>query len=123
NVAFKEDTDRVGAVLQEIVREMRTEPKFRPLIRGDFDLWGVDKVDASMVTIAGQIECTDSGRWPVQREFYSRMKKRFQELGIEIARPSQTTIVLQNLPVQRQGALAAEAADEPRRRSPSAHRS
>ena len=123
NVAYTEDTDRVGAVLKEIAAEIRKDPAFKPMIRGDFDLWGVDKLDASMVTIVGQIECTDAGRWPVQREFYRRMKRRFQELGIEIARPSQTTIVLQNLPVQRQGALAAEAADEPRRRSPSAHRS
>jgi small-conductance mechanosensitive channel len=98
NIAFKEDIDRVSTVLREIASQIRSEPKFKPLIRGDLDLWGVDKVDASMVTLAGQIECTDSGRWPVQREFYRRMKNRFQELGIEIARPSQTTIVLQNPP-------------------------
>jgi small-conductance mechanosensitive channel len=71
-----------------------------------------------MATIVGQIECTDVGRWPVQREFYRRMKKRFQELGIEIARLSQTTVVLQNLPVQKPEPPAAEAADKPRRRSP-----
>jgi small-conductance mechanosensitive channel len=98
NVDYKEDTDRVGEVLKEIVAQMRTDPRFKPMIRGDFDLWGVDKVDASMVTIAGQIECTDAGRWPVQREFYRRMKKRFQETGIQIGRPSSTTVVLQSLP-------------------------
>jgi small-conductance mechanosensitive channel len=117
NVAFKEDTDRVGTVLKEIAAEMRKEPAFRPMIRGDLDLWGVDRVDASMVTMVGQIECTDVGRWPVQREFYRRMKKRFQEFGIEIARPAQT-VVLQNLPVEQPVSLAAEAEDEPRRRSP-----
>jgi small-conductance mechanosensitive channel len=117
NVAYQEDTDRVGTVLKEIAAEMRRDPAFKPMIRGDFDLWGVDKVDASMVTVVGQIECTDFGRWPVQREFYRRMKRRFQELGIEIARPSQTTIVLQNLPVQKQDAPAAEAGDERRRHS------
>jgi small-conductance mechanosensitive channel len=98
NVAYKEDTDRVGDVLKDIVAQMRTDPHFKPMIRSDLDLWGVDKVDAAMVTLAGQIECTDVGRWPVQREFYRRMKKRFQETGIEIARPSTTTIVLQGLP-------------------------
>jgi moderate conductance mechanosensitive channel len=56
-------------------------------------VWGVDKVDASMVTIVGQIECTDSGRWDVQREFNKRMKERFQELGIEIANPTQRLLV------------------------------
>jgi moderate conductance mechanosensitive channel len=98
NVAYKEDTDRVGDVLKDIVAQMRTDPHFKPMIRGDFDLWGVDKVEAAMVTIAGQIECTDAGRWPVQREFYRRMKKRFQEAGIEIARASSTTVILQGLP-------------------------
>ena len=100
DVAYKEDSDHVGGVLKDIATQMRDDPKFKPMIRGDLDLWGVDKVNASMVTIAGQIECTDAGRWPVQREFYRRMKKRFQELGIEIARPPQTTVVLQHLPAQ-----------------------
>jgi small-conductance mechanosensitive channel len=59
-------------------------------------LWGVDKVDGSMATIVGQIRCTDSGRWAVQREFNRRMKIRFQEEGIEIASPGQT--VLMQLP-------------------------
>ena len=59
-----------------------------------------DKVDASMTTIVGQIVCTDAGRWPVQREFYRRMKRRFDELGIEIARPGQTTIILNGLAMQ-----------------------
>ncbi len=98
DVAYKEDTDRVGEVLKEIATKMRSEPQFKGMIRGDLDLWGVDRVNASMATVVGQIECTDTGRWPVQREFYRRMKKRFQELGIEIARPSQTTVILQNLP-------------------------
>jgi small-conductance mechanosensitive channel len=98
NVDYKEDTDHVGEVLKDIVAQMRTDQRFKHMIRGDFDLWGVDKVEATMVTIAGQIECTDTGRWPVQREFYRRMKKRFQETGIEIARPSATTVVLQGLP-------------------------
>ncbi|MBX9829667.1 MAG: mechanosensitive ion channel [Xanthobacteraceae bacterium] len=100
NVAYKEDIDHVGEVLKDIVAQMRTEPKFSGMIRGDLDLWGVDKVDANMVTLAGQIQCTDSGRWPVQREFYRRMKKRFDETGIEIARPQATTLVLQSLPMQ-----------------------
>src|SRR5207245_2335910 len=48
NVAFKEDTDRVGALLQEIVREMRTEPKFRPIIRGNIDLCGMEYIVSSL---------------------------------------------------------------------------
>jgi small-conductance mechanosensitive channel len=60
---------------------------------GDLELWGVDKVDGAMASIVGQIRCTDSGRWPVQREFNRRMKRRFQESGIEIAPASQTILM------------------------------
>jgi moderate conductance mechanosensitive channel len=93
NVAYKEDTDRVGEVLKDIAAEIRQDPDFKSLIRGDLALWGVDKIDAGMVTILGQIECTDAGRWSVQREFNRRMKKRFQELGIEIAAPPAMMVV------------------------------
>ena len=93
NVAYKEDTDRAGQILKDIVDEMRREPEFRAAIRGDLELWGIDKVDGSMVSIVGQIRCTDSGRWPVQREFNRRVKLRFQENGIEIASSAQTILM------------------------------
>ncbi|AWM02825.1 mechanosensitive ion channel domain-containing protein [Bradyrhizobium amphicarpaeae] len=93
NVAYKEDTDRAGQILKDIVEEMRREPEFRPLIRGDLDLWGIDKVDGAMVSIVGQIRCTESGRWPVQREFNRRMKLRFQQNGINVASATQTILM------------------------------
>ncbi len=96
NVAYKEDTDRAGQILKDIVAEMRREPEYRQAIRGDLELWGVDKVDGAMASIVGQIRCTDGGRWPVQREFNRRMKRRFQERGIEIASTGQT--ILMQLP-------------------------
>ncbi|MBB4361068.1 small-conductance mechanosensitive channel [Bradyrhizobium sp. CIR18] len=93
NVAYKEDTDRAGQILKDIVDEMRREPEFRPLIRGDLDLWGIDKVDGAMVSIVGQIRCTEAGRWPVQREFNRRMKLRFQQNGIDVASATQTILM------------------------------
>jgi small-conductance mechanosensitive channel len=93
NVSYNEDTDRVGEVLTRIAAEMRKEDAWRNAMRSDLQLWGVDKVDGNMVTIVGQIVCTDSGRWGVQREFNRRMKKRFQEEGIQIVNPNQTVVV------------------------------
>jgi moderate conductance mechanosensitive channel len=116
NVAYREDTDRVGTVMKELAAEMRKESEYKPMMRSDFQLWGVDKVDASMATIVGQIECTDAGRWPVQREFYRRMKKRFQELDIEIAKPAQATVVLEGLSLQQFDSASGPEAE--RRRPP-----
>ncbi|MDU8502955.1 mechanosensitive ion channel, partial [Pseudomonas syringae] len=93
NVSYKEDTDRAGEVLKDIVAGMRQETTYRALIRGDLELWGVDKVDGSVVTIVGQIRCTDGGRWSVQREFNRRMQRRFQEEGIESASMGQTILM------------------------------
>ena len=93
NLAYDEDIDRAGEVLKQIAGEMRREPQFKALMRGDLDLWGVDKIDGATVTIVGQIECTDAGRWPVQREFNRRMKISFQKLGVDIAYPAQTRFV------------------------------
>ena len=53
-----------------------------------------DELVETTVTIVGQIVCTDSGRWPVQREFNRRMKMRFQQLGLDIAYPAQTRFVV-----------------------------
>jgi moderate conductance mechanosensitive channel len=88
-VSYEEDTDRVSAELNGVAEEMRAEPAFSAMMLSDLQLWGVDKVDGAGVTITGQVVCTDSGRWPVQREFNRRMKRRFQELGIRIFNPLQ----------------------------------
>ena len=109
NVSYKEDTDRAGEILKDIVADMRREPEYRQAIRGDLELWGVDKVDGSMASIVGQIRCTDSGRWPVQREFNRRMKRRFQEEGIQIASASQTILMQVPAPAE------AETKEMPRR--------
>jgi small-conductance mechanosensitive channel len=93
NLAYDEDIDRASEVLKQIAAEMRQDSELRPMMRGDLALWGVDKVDGAMVTIVGQIECTASGRWPVQREFNRRMKIRFQQLGVDIAHPAQARLV------------------------------
>jgi small-conductance mechanosensitive channel len=90
SIAHDEDTDRVCDELKAIVTDMRGDADLSAKMLSDLQLWGVDKVDGAQVTIAGQVVCTDSGRWAVQREFNRRMKRRFQELGIRIFNPVQT---------------------------------
>ena len=111
NLTYDEDVDKAGEVLKQIAAEMRREPEFKTRMRGDLDLWGVDKVDGATVTIVGQIECTDSGRWPVQREFNRRMKIRFQELGVDIAYPAQTRFVADGYFSERRRAREGDAAE------------
>jgi small-conductance mechanosensitive channel len=110
-VDFEEDTDRVADALRQIVREMRAEPDLAPKMLSDLQLWGVDKLDGAAVTLAGQVVCTDSGRWSVQREFNRRMKGRFQELGIRIYNPMRTIAVTGMSPAPNPSAKDADHAD------------
>jgi small-conductance mechanosensitive channel len=111
NLAYDEDIDRAGEVLKQIAAEMRGEPQFKVLMRGNLDLWGIDKIDGATVTIVGQIECTDSGRWPVQREFNRRMKIRFQKLGVDIAYPAQTRFVADEYSSKARRTITRDAPD------------
>jgi small-conductance mechanosensitive channel len=92
-VAADQDIDQIGEALKDIAKEMRKEDDYRRAMRSDLQLWGVDDVQPGAVTLAGQIVCSDAGRWGVQREFNRRMAKRFGELGIKLAAPQQYLVL------------------------------
>ncbi|HTH99091.1 MAG TPA: mechanosensitive ion channel domain-containing protein, partial [Stellaceae bacterium] len=109
-IAYGEDTDRVGEVMKAVALEMREDDAFKDLMLSDLQLWGVDKVEASTVTMVGQIVCKDTGRWGVQREYNRRLKRRFQEEDIEIANPTQTIVVKTAREAARGGDSASHSA-------------
>ena len=100
-VTYDTDPDEVAEVLREISAGMRTDPKFGPMIRDDIDVWGVDKMSDQGVTIRSRVKTGPANRWPVQREFYRRIKQRFGELGIELVRPGQQRLVIEPPPAEQ----------------------
>jgi small conductance mechanosensitive channel len=74
---------------------MRNDQAFAIGMLSDLQLWGVDRVDGATMTLAGQIVCTDSARWGVQREFNRRVKLAFQQAGIRMMPTSVTVTALQ----------------------------
>lgn len=82
-VAYREDTDAVAEICREIVGEMRADPEFGPFILEPLEVLGVDQFTDSAVIIKARIKTTPIKQWLVGREFNRRMKKRFDELGIE----------------------------------------
>lgn len=86
-VAYKEDTDRVVAVLKELSDEMMSDENYGPAILEPLEILGVDKFDDSAVIIKARIKTLPIKQWFVGREMNRRMKKRFDELGIEIPFP------------------------------------
>lgn len=83
-LAYGEDVDNAMTVLKEIGEELRQDPKFAPMILEPFELVGVDRFSDAGVIIQARFKTQPIKQWSVGREFNRRMKKRFDELGIEL---------------------------------------
>ncbi|MCA7948849.1 mechanosensitive ion channel [Burkholderia seminalis] len=92
SIAYGEDIDRAIATLKEIGAALRDDPAYRDGILSDFSYWGIDQVDGAALALAGQMQCTDSARWSVQREFNRRIAETFRERGIRIANPQRSVV-------------------------------
>jgi moderate conductance mechanosensitive channel len=86
-VAYKEDTDRVVEVLQEIANGMMHEEPYKQDILEPLEVLGVDKFADSAVIIKVRIKTMPIRQWVVGREMNRRIKKEFDRLGIEIPFP------------------------------------
>lgn len=95
SVTADSDVDRVLEAITSVGEEMRADPRFRDLILADVEIWGVDQVDGSLITILGQIRTLDRGRWPVQRGFNRLILQRFRERDIQFANPQKRQVVAQ----------------------------
>jgi moderate conductance mechanosensitive channel len=92
-IAHGADLQRSIDTLKEIGAELHSEDAYKSGILSEFAYWGVDLVDGAGVTLVGQIQCKDSARWGVQREFNRRVLLRFTERGIELANPQRNFLV------------------------------
>ena len=87
NVSYSADVDRVMGLLVELGNQMRQDAHFGSLILDDPEMLGVDAFDDSAVTIKFLLKTKPLKQWEVKRELLRRIKKRFDEEGIEIPFP------------------------------------
>jgi small conductance mechanosensitive channel len=89
-VAYREDVDHVMEVIREVGERLRQDMPYSQLILAPIEILGVDAFTDSAVVIKARIKTTPINQWTVGREMNRRLKKRFDELGIEIPFPHQT---------------------------------
>ncbi len=89
-VSYREDTDRVVETLKEIGAGMQADAEFGKLIMEPLEVLGVDQLAPSEVVVRVRLKTYPVKQWSVGREFNRRMKRRFDELGIDIPFPRQT---------------------------------
>jgi small-conductance mechanosensitive channel len=110
-VTYKEDVDRVMEILREIDGQLRREWPYRRLMLEPLEIAGVDAFSQSGPVIKARTKVRAGEQWKVGREFNRRIKRRFDELGIELPVP-QTRIIYSESEGPGPG---EEIASEPRR--------
>lgn len=95
-VSYREDPDRIIAVLKEIGAGIQAEPQYAADILSPLEVMGVDKLGDASYFILAQFKTRPTRQWGVTREFNRRLKKRFDELGIRMPQPSMRLEVGQN---------------------------
>jgi small conductance mechanosensitive channel len=86
-ISYREDTDRVTAVLREIGAELQQDPKFAPFILAPLEISGVDAFTDWAVVIKMRIKTVPLKQWEVGREMRRRIKKTFDARGIDLPYP------------------------------------
>jgi len=89
-VAYKENVDNVINVLKDVGEELRNDPAFKEIILEPMTVLGLDSFGDSSVNIRLYFKTLPSKQWEVSREFRKRVKKAFDEKGIEIPFPHRT---------------------------------
>jgi len=86
-VAYREDVDEVINVVKQVDEELRRDPAFEDDILEPIEILGLDNFDSSAVVIKARTKTKPIKQWRVGREFNRRLKRKFDELRIEIPFP------------------------------------
>ncbi|MBC8177918.1 MAG: mechanosensitive ion channel family protein [Deltaproteobacteria bacterium] len=89
-VAYREDVDQVIAILEEVGEDLQNDPDYGKSILEPLEIFGLDRFEDSAVIIRARFKTKPLKQWGVKREFYRRMKRVFDERGIEIPFPHRT---------------------------------
>jgi small-conductance mechanosensitive channel len=89
-VSYREDVDEVVRIVTKLADELRTDPEYAWRILEPIEVLGLDQFADSAVIIKARIKTRPIQQWTVLREFNRRLKRRFDELGVEIPFPHRT---------------------------------
>jgi small conductance mechanosensitive channel len=91
-IRYEEDVERVMEVILEVAREFREDPEVGDWVTDEPVMLGVDKFTEYGVVIKFMIQTRPDKIFPTRRQLLLRIKKRFDEEGIEISVPHRVLI-------------------------------
>ena len=89
-VAYREDVDKVIAILREIDEAMRRDVAFGKDMLEPLEVMGLDRFEDSAVIVRARLKTRPLQQWRIGREFNRRIKKVFDERDIEMPFPHHT---------------------------------
>ena len=115
SVAYGEDLERTMAVIDRVGEELAQDPEFGPLIIGAPHALRVDGFGDSGIEIKILGETQPIRQWDVMGELRKRLKKAFDEEGIEIPFPHRVLVTrgAKATEVARRAARAKKAGEPP----------
>jgi len=90
DVAYKEDLDRVIAIMENVAAGLQKEEKYKESIIEKPQVLGVEKLGDSGITIRLIVKTIPQKQWEIKRELKKRIKKAFDAAGITIPFPQLT---------------------------------
>ncbi len=89
-VAYDTDVDRALLVMKDELEALAADPEWSDRIQGEVEVFGVQELADSAVTLRMRMTTVAAERWTVRREALRRVKKRFESEGITIPFPQLT---------------------------------
>jgi small conductance mechanosensitive channel len=89
-VAYRENYEDVVQALQDVAAELRQDETWGPSIIGDLEVFGLNNLADSAVEVRVRLKTLPMLQFRVRRAFLEKMKRVFDERGIEIPFPHRT---------------------------------
>ena len=90
-VGYSVDIDQALEVMREVGQSLRADAKWQAKIADEVEVLGVEKLDNSAIVLRCRLKVVPAiEQWNVKREFLKRLKKAYDERGIEIPFPQLT---------------------------------
>ncbi|MGK7393432.1 MAG: mechanosensitive ion channel family protein [Candidatus Cyclobacteriaceae bacterium M3_2C_046] len=86
-IAYKENTDVVVETMKAVADDLQNDEEYKDKILEPIEVFGVDNFGNSAVIIKARLKTLPIQQWTVGREYRRRLKKAFDQKGIEIPFP------------------------------------
>jgi len=91
-ISYGEDIDRVIDLLSQIGKELGAEEPYKSAILEPLQILGVEQFGESQLVIRMMVKTAPLKQWDVGRELRKRIRKRFDEQGIQIPFPHRVLV-------------------------------